>query len=905
MQLSTGAALAEPVYLAHYQSASARSANVLNIKATFARIQYCLLAGSYCICAIFALAAMGESALSSATNNETLTDLQESLAEANKAWLKGNAAVGIPEYERILGQAEKAFGSNSPVVGRVLFRIGFLYSTRGEFERALPILERSLKLIEPLPDTGDDLLTKANLYWGLGVSYQALLKHEQAIRALDRSLALNERLKGKEDPELVATLTAIANLHSIQRRPLDAIPLLQRALAISEKTFGTNSLEAAQALADLGGTWKSAQNFNVALSCLKRSLDIREGLLPPTDDAVASAFGNLGSLYVDWGRYPEAIPLLERSVDLHEKNLVSKDTQLAFRLSVALANLGVAQVRSGDYGKGISTLRRSLAITETNFGSASINLVAALNSIAVAFQEQGDFAAALPLLQRAIRILEDAPPYKAAKFVDTINNLAELYRKVGDEADALRLFNRSKKIAENQFGSEHVSIAHSLNGIALICQQRGDSAGALAAFERALAILEKNPGGPHSDAGGIQNNISCLLESTGDTNRALSMLQRALVTQEKMLPPGHPDIAVTLNNLAVRFSTRGNQLEAQRMFRQSLAITDAVFGQNNLDSCARLENLAIVDILLGDKAKGLAELVESTKRWRLYVAGQVTPRQSLGMLRIQEKARSSRDWFHSLCGAAQGGLLEEAATSGAEQLVFGKALLEEVEAVGAQLAADGRIRMRDLREQANSIRNRLDAYTRVGGEAAWMDERMSWRSAERDKLERELSAVEEQIGDANQLVTHLISDRGLSLADMARCLPVDAALVDFVQYRRTDFCCGEEQWKEQRYAAYLTFPLARDSTNVVVERLDLGEAAPINEVVEFICKRMSLGGTGIAAKDLSVALQRLSELVYAPLARHLTNVSHLIVCPDGQLSRVPFEMLRVGDRFLIEKKTIT
>ena len=92
----------------------------------------------------------------------------------------------------------------------------------------------------------------------------------------------------------------------------------------------------------------------------------------------------------------------------------------------------------------------------------------------------------------------------------------------------------------------------------------------------------------------------------------------------------------------------------------------------------------------------------------------------------------------------------------------------------------------------------------------------------------------------------------------------------------------------------------------MVERVDLGEAAPINEAVELICKRMSAGQ--FAAKDLSAALQRLSQLVYAPLARHLTNVSHLIICPDGQLSRLPFEALACGhngNKFLIEEKTIS
>jgi len=89
----------------------------------------------------------------------------------------------------------------------------------------------------------------------------------------------------------------------------------------------------------------------------------------------------------------------------------------------------------------------------------------------------------------------------------------------------------------------------------------------------------------------------------------------------------------------------------------------------------------------------------------------------------------------------------------------------------------------------------------------------------------------------------------------------------------------------------------------VVERVNLGEAAPINEVVELICKRMSAGQ--FAARDLPSALQRVGELVYAPMARHLVNISHLVVCPDGRLSRLPFEMLSYEGRFLIEDKTIS
>lgn len=56
---------------------------------------------------------------------------------------------------------------------------------------------------------------------------------------------------------------------------------------------------------------------------------------------------------------------------------------------------------------------------------------------------------------------------------------------------------------------------------------------------------------------------------------------------------------------------------------------------------------------------------------------------------------------------------------------------------------------------------------------------------------------------------------------------------------------------------------------------------PVHFKIEFLRPRLFL----------PPPLQRLSELVYAPLAKYLTNVSHLIICPDGQLSRLPFEAL--------------
>ena len=171
----------------------------------------------------------------------------------------------IPKFENLLRRTELLFGKDSPEVGVVLCPIGVLYCKRGDFERGFPYLERSLKLLSPLPDNAQNLGVNADLYWRLATATGPYFSRMRTIRSL------------------VALLIEIGSLHFLQGRPLDAIPLLERALAISEKKFGRESMEAATALASLGNIRALAGQFEPALAFLKRSLQIREKILSPTN----------------------------------------------------------------------------------------------------------------------------------------------------------------------------------------------------------------------------------------------------------------------------------------------------------------------------------------------------------------------------------------------------------------------------------------------------------------------------------------------------------------------------------------------------------------------------------------------------------------------------------------------
>jgi CHAT domain-containing protein len=308
------------------------------------------------------------------------------------------------------------------------------------------------------------------------------------------------------------------------------------------------------------------------------------------------------------------------------------------------------------------------------------------------------------------------------------------------------------------------------------------------------------------------------------------------------------------------------------------------------------ERVALACQAVGDYPSAIRVLGETFQMRRFFLTSQFGEAGADEIQEIAQKTLYRAFLFHSLLFAAPSRPDWHLAQQGAEQLAQNKAVLEELERTQTKLENDPDTTTRDLRISYRSIQTQIDNLSRGAIDPIQRD-------AKRRALQDQLDNVVDRLAGKIGLIGDRIRDSQITIFDIASHLPSEACLVDFVQYRRYDFAARTNQWREQRYAAYVTFPLVNGSTNVVVRRVDLGEAAPINESIALICRRMSAGQ--FAARDLTGASQHLSELIYTPLSRYLTNVSHLIICPDGQLSRVPFEMLPVGSEFLVEEKTIS
>ena len=114
--------------------------------------------------------------------------------------------------------------------------LALLYKAKGDYDKALPLLEQTLTGRERVLGSDHPVtLTSRN---NLASLYQAKSNYDKALPLLEQTLAVSERVLGAEHP---ATLTSRNNLASLYQAKGDydkALALFEQTLKVCEKTLG-------------------------------------------------------------------------------------------------------------------------------------------------------------------------------------------------------------------------------------------------------------------------------------------------------------------------------------------------------------------------------------------------------------------------------------------------------------------------------------------------------------------------------------------------------------------------------------------------------------------------------------------------------------------------------------------
>ena len=183
--------------------------------------------------------------------------------------------------------------------------------------------------------------------------------------------------------------------------------------------------------------------------------------------------------------------------------------------------------------------------------------------------------------------------------------------------------------------------------------------------------------------------------------------------------------------------------------------------------------------------------------------------------------------------------------------------------------------------------------------------------AQQNSLEQELA---QQIPEMNlECQLRAAERRAVALA-----LPDGVVLVEFVRFAQFDFNAvesrGERQWKPSRYIAFVLPSREPDS----LQMIDLGEAEPIDQMIADFRAGITRNVDYDANRDMvktnvlpvpseeESAGRALRAAVFDRLTMAFGGRKRLFVAPDGNLTRLAFEVLPTDDgRRLIDDYSIS
>ncbi len=316
-----------------------------------------LLIRAFCgLGGVYNLIGRYKDALQSYNKAEMLVSDRRSKIEA----LIGQATIyeNLADYDSMINLLNRLIklSRSTPAEVHVLSRYCWVYRLVGKMGKSNSAGNRGMELLKNLKKRG---FSQIELYHvegaivnAMGVLYWSQGDFDKAIELYQRFLKVSE-----ESGNLFGIGMALNNLGGVyaHRGDIDkAIPLFKKKLAISEKLG--NKVGIAMAANNLGWIYCEKKNFDKAIELYERALSIAEELNDTL--GILHVTINLGSLYKDKVNYNRAFALFRKAMTIAKK---LGDTQA---IGAVYTDLGDIYKELNELHKSTEYLKKARAIFE-------------------------------------------------------------------------------------------------------------------------------------------------------------------------------------------------------------------------------------------------------------------------------------------------------------------------------------------------------------------------------------------------------------------------------------------------------------------------------------------------------------------------------------------------------------
>lgn len=610
------------------------------------------------------------------------------------------------------------------------------------------------------------------------------------------------------------------------------------------------------------------------------------------------------------GDYKPAEPFFRLITNVYRMALNGENSEI----DQILTNLADQYVTLGKYVAAESILKQIKKLREESLGDNHPGVAQTLNSLGRLYYFMGNYTIAESLYRQAIEIRRTALGENHSDFSESLNNLALLYHAMGDYAVAKQLYCQALTIRRNTLGKYHPGVVESINNLALLYHAMGNYAEAELLYKDVLENHSKTPNEKHPNIAATKENLANLYYAMSNYATAEVLYQDVVEIKRRTLGENHPEYATSLNNLATLHRAMGNYTTAEPLFQQALEIVRTILGEKHPAVAKSQINLAAIYVAT-DRADEALFKIEHVIAINKQMIGQIfsagSENQRMAYLKISQNnidfllSLSSKYLCHS----------PNAVFSALEQILWRKAIAAEALAIQRDTVLGGRYptlepRLRELMNLRMKIGQKAIAGPGPEGSENHQKVLAEW-NAQKEHLEAELARQIPEMNLENKL-------RAADRQTMAKTLPSESVLIEFVKFNVYNYNAmpaqGEVEWKPPEY---LVFVLPSGEPNKL-QMIDLGLVELIDRLIANFRVHITGETENRYPRHLKAIPFELNETtntsdgtalraaIFDPLISALGGRKRLLIALDGDLNRLPFEILPTDDgRRLIDEYQIS
>jgi tetratricopeptide (TPR) repeat protein len=502
--------------------------------------------------------------------------------------------------------------------------------------------------------------------------------------------------------------------------------------------------------------------------------------------------------------------------------------------------------------------------------------------LAQAVHNRGRYSEAEPLFRRVIAVYRDTLGEDHPNTVKACNNLAENLWSQGRYAEAESLRSQAMAIYRRTKHPNRADVARLEYDLARVVAAQGNSRAAGELLGHALDTFRRELPAHHPDIAGCEIVLAAHFRASGRIAEAEGLSREALTDLEHSSGDPHR-MAFACRILASCVASRGLLVNAEKLFRKAVAICSETYGNDHPDTVEALTDLA-------SNLRRQRKLDEA-----IAIASEAARGYEKARVRISVQGLERADFA---VGHSPGALLAALLAAGGNPRAawralendLARALLDEVVARrGHSRDASEERREDELLARLQRIDKELGSLGSATGRPDQRNERRSKLRLERDRVQTELSAIQDEMTKKHGVPAGEVFD----LARIQLALEPDSALLAWLDLSELPgragsaddhWCClvrkaGDPTWIK------LAGSGAGGAWTTEDQRLP-------NIVRGVLSQRPNGAASSWQAPAVRLAAQRLG-----PLAPYLVAgpagpvIRSLIVLPSPALAGLPTEAL--------------